>query len=88
MSAPEQVSFLADAQPAGRPHEYPLPSNAHIEHCRSCGAQIVWGRTDLGKAVPLSLATVQTRDGTPYAVSHFRDCPDAGQWGTKEKPDR
>lgn len=34
-----------------------------------------------GRAVPLALSTAQTRDGVQYAVSHFRDCPDAKAWG-------
>lgn len=77
----EQASFLDDAAPAGRPHEYAIPAGAAIEHCRSCGAQIVWAQTPAGRAVPLALASVQTRGSVQYAVSHFRDCPDAGQWG-------
>lgn len=77
----EQLSFIEQAAPAGRPHEYEIPATAKIEHCRSCDAQIVWTRTPAGRAVPLALSTVQTRDGKRYAVSHFRDCPDAKDWG-------
>lgn len=81
MSDVQQASFLDAAAVAGRAHEYPLPPAAHLTHCRSCGAEIVWVRTTLGKPVPLSLATVQIRDGVSYAVSHFCDCPDATAWG-------
>ena len=73
----EQLSFVEEAAPAGRPHEYPIPTGAAIEHCRSCDAQIVWAQTPAGRAVPLALSTVQTRHGVQYAVSHFRDCPHA-----------
>lgn len=75
-----QASFLDHAAPAGRPHELPIPPDARIVRCRSCGAQIVWAHTPAGRAVPLALSTVQTRDGTRYAQSHFLDCPHAGQW--------
>lgn len=47
-----------------------------INHCRSCGAEIVWQRTEAGKAIPVSVATGE---------SHFRDCPQASQW-SKSKP--
>ena len=77
----EQLSFIEQAAPAGRSHEYELPASAKIEHCKSCDAQIVWTRTPTGRAVPLALSTVQTRDGKRYAVSHFRDCPNAKEWG-------
>lgn len=81
MNTPQQASFLDEAAPAGRAHEYEIPPTGQIEHCRSCNAQIIWARTPLGRAVPLAISTVQTRDGKRYAVSHFRDCPDAKDWG-------
>ena len=79
-----QESFFDEpppAAPAARTHEYEVPADAKIEHCRSCDAPIVWTRTLAGRAVPLALSTVQTRGNTKYAVSHFRDCPHARDWG-------
>ena len=63
-----------------RAGEYPIPPGAAVVRCRSCGARIVWVRTEAGKAMPLSLATVETRDGVRYALTHFADCPDAKDW--------
>lgn len=76
----EQTDFLTGVQAAPRRGEYVIPDDARIEKCRSCQAQIVWIRTDKGRGMPLSLSTVQTRDGIRYALSHFRDCPDAKDW--------
>lgn len=66
-----------------RAGEYPIPPNAEPSHCRSCGAAIVWARTEGGRAIPLSLATVAERDGVRYALAHFADCPDAKDWSKK-----
>lgn len=66
-----------------RPHEYELPAGAHPTVCASCGAAMAFVRTPNGKAVPLSLATIETRDSIRYAVSHYRDCPNAAEWSTK-----
>ena len=79
----DQLSFLDAAAPAGRPGEYPLPIGGQVEACRSCGAQIVWAVTAAGKRVPLSLVTVQRRDGVVYCLSHFTDCPDAKDWSRR-----
>lgn len=76
-----QESFFGADAPVARSHEYPIPPVASIVSCRSCGAAIVWTHTPTGRAVPLALSTAQTRDGQQYAVSHFRDCPDAKAWG-------
>ena len=78
-----QHSFLDEAAPAGRTGEYALPIGGTIEACRSCGAQIVWTETAKGKAIPLSLATVERRDGVAYCLSHFVDCPEAKDWSRK-----
>jgi len=63
--------------------EYELPSNTYSAMCRSCNAMIVWARTGKGKAVPLSVTTVEWRDGKGYALSHFADCPDAKKWSKR-----
>lgn len=79
----QQASFLDDAKVAERKGEYELPPGSTVESCRSCGAQIVWDRTRDGKAIPLSLATVQHRFGVAYALPHFVDCPDAKDWSKR-----
>lgn len=66
-----------------RPHEYELPPNARPAVCASCGAGMVWVRTPKGKAMPLSAATIETREGRRYALPHWIDCPDAKEWSTK-----
>lgn len=79
----EQASFADLAPPSPRRGEYPLPEGARVEHCRSCGAEIVWAQTAQGKAIPLSLATAQTRNGVQYLLSHFSDCPDGKEWSKR-----
>lgn len=76
----EQADFFDLAPPAGRPHEYPIPPGAALDHCKSCGAEIVWARTPAGRTTPLALSTTQRRDGVTYAQSHFLDCPHAADW--------
>jgi hypothetical protein len=63
--------------------EYAMPHAAELEHCKSCGAQIVWARTQNDRMIPLSLATVQTRDGVQWLLPHFADCPHAKEWSRK-----
>jgi hypothetical protein len=79
MSNLEQ-SALPLAWPGPRKGEYPLPPGARIEKCKSCGAEIVWAQTEAGRPIPLSLATVQTRDGRQWLLSHFADCPESRGW--------
>ncbi len=64
----------------GRAGEYAIPPGARPTHCKSCGATIVWARTENGKAIPLSLGTVEERGGTRYALTHFSDCPHGKEW--------
>lgn len=66
-----------------RPHEYELPAHPYVARCHSCGAGIVWVRTKNGKAMPLSAATIETRDSVRYAIVHWADCPQAREWSTK-----
>jgi hypothetical protein len=63
--------------------EYELPPNAIPRTCASCGAGMVWIRTAAGKALPLSVATIEERDGVQYALAHFSDCPQAKEWSKK-----
>ena len=52
-----------------------IDAKARIEHCRSCGAPVWWGRTAKGKACPLDV-----QSGERTAVSHFSTCPQAKDW--------
>ena len=67
-----------------RKGEYLLPEGARIAQCASCGAQIVWAKTAADKPIPLSLATVQTRDGKKWLLSHFSDCPESKGWSKRK----
>jgi len=78
-----QASFLDQVPPPERKGEYELPPGGQVETCRSCGAQIVWAVTANDRAIPLSLATVQHRDGVAYCLPHFVDCPEAKDWSRK-----
>lgn len=78
----------ADALPerdlfGARPSEYALPPTAATSRCGSCGAAMAWVTTARGRAMPLSLATVEERAGVKYALPHFVDCPDAKEWSGK-----
>lgn len=75
-----QAHFLDQAEEERRAGEYPIPSAATIEACRSCGAAIVWAQTQAGRAIPLSIATTRRRGGQAWALSHFADCPDSKEW--------
>ena len=66
-----------------RKGEYQLPHDAIPVTCQSCGAGMVWISTAKGKAMPLSVATIEERDGAKYALSHFSDCPEAKEWSKK-----
>jgi len=67
-----------------RKGEYQLPEGATIERCKSCNAQIVWAKTAADKPIPLSLATVQTRDGKTWLLSHFTDCEHGKEWSKRK----
>jgi len=49
-----------------------------IAYCRSCGAEMVWGKTAAGKACPFDVI-----DGKPTHISHFSTCPDAKRWSKR-----
>lgn len=67
-----------------RAGEYIVPDQANVGRCRSCQALIVWARTEGGRPIPLSLATVEERGGVRYALAHFADCPQSKQWSKKQ----
>jgi len=51
--------------------------------CRSCGAQIIWFKTDAGKNMPVDAETVEVGDlelDLTRHVSHFSSCPEAAKW--------
>jgi hypothetical protein len=81
----QQESFADLAAPGPRRGEMPMPEGARIDTCKSCNAQIVWAHTEGEKAIPLSLATSQQRDGVTYLLPHFVDCPHAREWSRKGK---
>jgi hypothetical protein len=66
-----------------RKGEYELPADAIPTRCNSCGAGMVWVQTGKGKAMPLSVATIEERDGSRFAMPHWADCPDAKEWSKK-----
>jgi hypothetical protein len=79
MAAPERDLFGA------RQSEYEVPANANRVACASCGAAMIWIRTAHGRAMPLSVATIETRDGQQFALPHFADCPSADEWRSTRK---
>jgi hypothetical protein len=65
-----------------RKGEYPVPTNARIARCKSCGAEIYWTTTENRRSTPLSASTVRTSasdedGGMRYALVHWADCPHA-----------
>ena len=60
--------------------EYAIPANPQTATCRSCGAGMIWVKTPAGKAMPLSAATIEERDGQRFALAHFVDCPQSKEW--------
>lgn len=75
----EQHTFL-DAPAVG---EYPVPHGARREQCKSCGAPIVWGTTQHGKPIPLSISKIRCIGGQRYSTTHYTDCPHAKEWRRK-----
>lgn len=69
-----------EAQPQPRKGEYLVPADAELDYCHSCDAEIVWTRTKNNKPMPLTVATIERRDGERYAVCHWADCPEAKEW--------
>ena len=83
MSEPKQESFADLAAPGPRRGERPLPEGARIDKCKSCNADIVWAHTEGEKAIPLSVATSQLRDGVTHLLPHFIDCPQGKEWSRR-----
>ena len=62
-----------------------------MSNCRSCDAEIVWGRLNdkphpMDPPIKALRPTGLVRDGAPVVkfedvhISHFATCPDAGKW--------
>lgn len=66
-----------------RKGEYAVPQGATPVRCRSCGAGMIWVKTAAGRAMPLSVATIEERDGSRFALAHFSDCPESKVWSGK-----
>ena len=58
---------------------YPIPSGERPTLCKSCGARIVWTKTETGKPIPLDLSYVRGI-GTREALTHFAKCPQGREW--------
>lgn len=63
-----------------RKGEYAIPPHAQLGTCHSCKASVVWIQTAAKRFMPLSVATIEERDGVKYALSHFSDCEHAKEW--------
>jgi len=74
----EQRELFTDCLP--RAGEYPIPDGATSTTCRSCGAAIVWARTEADKAIPLALSTARDCGGQRVAMNHFVDCEHSREW--------
>lgn len=59
------------------------PADCWMGKCRSCGAPMAFVTTKQGKAMPLSLATIEEREGVRYALPHFIDCLDSKDWSKR-----
>jgi hypothetical protein len=57
--------------------------------CRSCGAEIVWLKTDAGKSIPVDAESVVDPGAMIFdpdqMTSHFATCPDAQKWRKEKK---
>jgi hypothetical protein len=60
--------------------EYEIPDYAKVVLCVSCSAAIIFVKTPNDRSIPISLATVEMREGKKYGLTHFADCPDAAEW--------
>ena len=70
--------------------------------CRGCGKEIIWGKTEDGKKIPLDpvppvyrfFVTMEEdlqdnaveRAGRNYMVSHFATCKNANDFSASRKP--
>lgn len=56
--------------------------------CKSCGAEIIWLKTDRGKNIPVDAETVADPGATIFdpeqMTTHFETCPDADKFRKKK----
>lgn len=86
MTTRTQAQSLLDLfgdDPRPRKGEHIMPADAQAVACKSCGMPIVWTHTAAGRALPLSVATVEERDRERFALSHFVDCPHGRDWSRR-----
>lgn len=59
-----------------------------ITQCRSCGADIVWLKTQKGKNIPVDAEDVVDKEVEIFdpdtMTTHFQTCPDANSWRKKK----
>lgn len=59
------------------PGTWDIADDAHVSHCRSCQAPIMWcTNAASGKRAPFD--PVNPKIGV--STSHFASCPDAARW--------
>lgn len=66
-------------EPQPRRGEIEVPPGARWRPCSTCGASMALVRSVKGAYIPVSMATIEQRDGKQYALAHFVDCPDASK---------
>jgi hypothetical protein len=70
------VTHDPPAPPARKRTTFPIPPSAPKKACRSCGADVVWITTTLGRKMPVDPGTGE---------SHFATCPQADKWRKERK---
>jgi len=59
-----------------------------ITQCKSCGAEIVWMKTQRGKNIPVDAETIDDKGAEVFdpdtMTTHFETCPDAYKWRKKK----
>lgn len=82
LKAAAEANRKADAEAKG------LPPDCRVDRCRSCGAEIVWAKTEKGANAPFDLKLTSgqyTIDAAGVAhhvrtrVSHWATCPSPNQ---------
>lgn len=72
------VSHAPPGEAAKPPKRYPYPRHpsgvVNVDLCTTCGREVVWGRTDAKRPVPLDYDP-----GATEGVSHFTTCEDAAR---------
>lgn len=54
-----------------------------VNTCRSCGAVIIWMRTEAGKSIPVDAESAKEPAllfNPKVHVSHFATCPQSKSW--------